>query len=207
MRNLSDKICYIVGAADFREAPNPTACDFIIAADGGYDKLKKIGITPNLLIGDMDSISEKPNGVELLKFKVEKDETDTHLALLEGERRGYRNFLIYGGAGGRSDHTFANFSTLLFATRRGLCATLVADEWEAIIIENGKVEIPYGKYDGVSVFAFAGDAVGVTVAGAKYNCDNITLTADFPLGVSNSFLGEAISVEVRRGALLIILRR
>ena len=74
-----NSVCYLVGAADFREAPRVKDGDFVIAADGGYDRLNALGITPNALIGDMDSIEEVPSGIELFKFKAEKDETDMRL--------------------------------------------------------------------------------------------------------------------------------
>ena len=102
--------CYIVGAGDFYGELSPRDGDIIIAADGGYDTLKKLGIEPDLLLGDMDSLTEVPRALEKLVYPVRKDETDTHLAYLEGVRRGYTDFVIYGGVGGRDDHTFANYS-------------------------------------------------------------------------------------------------
>ena len=69
--------CYIVGAGDFYGELSPNECDLIIAADGGYDTLKKMNITPNLLLGDMDSLSEMPEGIEKIVYPVRKDETDT----------------------------------------------------------------------------------------------------------------------------------
>ena len=96
--HMKSGICYIVGAAEFSRGFEVTKGDFVIAADGGYDRLLSMGITPDLLIGDLDSISaDVPSGIKLLKHEVEKDETDMHLAFIEGMRLGYRRFRIYGG--------------------------------------------------------------------------------------------------------------
>ena len=203
----SNGICYIVGAAECSLHVAPSSADMVIAADGGYDSLVRAGIVPTLIIGDMDSVSDVPNDVEIKKFKIEKDETDTHLSLVEGASRGYKDFVILGGVGGRSDHTFANICTLLYAKRSGLRARLVTDDEEFLVIENEKITLSRGKYCGVSVFALGGNAEGVTVKGAKYKAENITLTPDFPLGVSNSFTAEYVEIEVLSGALLIMLRK
>ena len=90
-------ICYIVGAGDFPYGFSPKDDDLVIAADGGYDHLKKNGIRCDLLIGDLDSISASADGVQTKRFPIRKDETDMHLAYLEGKARGYKEFHIYGG--------------------------------------------------------------------------------------------------------------
>ncbi len=200
--------CYIVGAGEYTALPEIEKGDFVIAADGGYDKLKAQGITPDLLVGDLDSIENAPTGVEILRFKSEKDETDMHLAFLEGERRGYREFLIYGGTGGRADHSFANYSLLLFIAKRGGRARLIGKTYEALVIENGSVTLPSekcGKY--FSVFAFGGEARGVSIKNAKYEIENACLTPDFPLGVSNEFRDTPPTVSANLGALLVIFEK
>ena len=122
-------VCYIVGAGDFHGSFTPAKDDLVIAADGGYLALMERGIRCDILLGDMDSLSELGvassdcKAPEILKFPVEKDETDTHLAYLEGARRGYTEFYIYGGTGGREDHTFANYSLLLYG-QNILCLVL-----------------------------------------------------------------------------------
>ena len=149
-----------------------------------------------------------PTGVEILRFKREKDETDMHLAFLEGEKRGYRNFKIYGGTGGRPDHTFANYSLLYYIANMGYKARLVgkAEEAEILVNESATLENgEYGKY--FSVFAFGGEARGVTVKNAAYETQNAKLTPDFPLGVSNRFCDTPPTVSVENGALLIIFQK
>ena len=198
------KTCYIVGAGDFGRGFVPQDSDLVIAADGGYATLKEKDIRCDLLIGDMDSIGEIPEGVEILTHPVEKDETDTWLAYLEGRKRGYESFEIYGGTGGRSDHTFANYCLLLKIKDDGCSARLYSDTEVAYIIKNEGIRVTGKPKNNISVFAFGGVCDGVDIKEFYYELPDGTLTPDFPLGVSNSFVTETAEISVRNGALLII---
>ena len=198
------KTCYIVGAGEFFGGIELNEGDLVIAADGGYDTLMQRGYDCHIFVGDMDSLNEKPKDVEILRFPIEKDETDTFLAYREGVKRGYTNFRIYGGVGGRIDHTFANISLLLYAKNENNTATLVADGYEIFAIKNEKTELFGKEKKTFSVFAFGEDARGVTIKGAKYEVENVSLSPAFPLGVSNSFKGEKCEIEVGCGSLLIM---
>ena len=200
-------ICYIVGAGDFHGNISPADEDLVIAADGGYDTLKRLGVRCDLLIGDMDSRTSTESGVETLVFPVEKDETDTHLAYLEGVRRGYGVFRLYGGVGGREDHTFANYSLLLHGKINGHSLTLIGNGCEVFVARNEKIRITGRVGDGVSIFAVGGNAAGVTLRGLKYTATDITLTPDFALGVSNELSEESAEISVADGALLVMVRR
>lgn len=197
--------CYIVGAGEFSEKITLTDGDFVIAADGGFDNLKKIGITPDLLIGDFDSISELPQGTEAVRYPVEKDETDSFLAYKLGVERGYREFVLLGGTGGRIDHTLANYSLMFYARREGNSLSVVGSGTRAYAVVNEKKTLVGKRGCVVSVFAFGGKAFSVSIKGLKYEADNITLQPEFALGVSNSYIndGEAY-VSVGDGALLVI---
>ena len=102
-------ICYIIGASvtdgmyiDKKDG------DFIIAADAGLASLEKLGLVADLAVGDFDSLGCIPDFENKICHPAEKDDIDTALALCEGMKRGYRTFVIYGGLGGRLDHTMAN---------------------------------------------------------------------------------------------------
>lgn len=198
------KVCAIVGAGDFfPDRFKREKYDFIIAADGGCEKLLSIGVVPNLVIGDFDS-GRVHEGIKYLRYKVEKDETDMHLAFLEGVRRGYDTFYIFGGVGGSEDHTFANYCLLYHAKKHGKQMYLIEKNAYWLVIENEAVTLN-GKTGGrLSVFAFGGEAEGVSIKGAKYEASEVKLTCDFPLGVSNSFKEAPVEISVRRGALLIM---
>ena len=197
--------CYIVGAGVFETPFKKSAGDLIIAADGGYTNLKKYGITPDLLIGDFDSIDEMPEGIERITFPVEKDYTDTALALYEAERRGYREFIILGGTGGREDHTFANYCLLSEARGRGLFAKIISKNNTAFIIKNEKISVKCDTGCHFSAFAFGKDAFGVDITGLYYEAHDLTLVPSSHLTVSNVFKEEAASVSVKDGELLIIV--
>lgn len=197
-------ICYIVGAGEFYGSFFPSDDDLVIAADGGYEALKNLNIRCDVLIGDMDSIKNVPDGVEILRHKVEKDETDMHLAYLAGRRRGYSEFALYGGVGGRPDHTFANYCLLSYIKNDGGNATLVGDGYIAYVIKNEVARVTGKAGDGISVFAFGGNAVGVSVKGLYYELDSGTLTPSFPLGVSNHFTEKDGEIGVTNGTLLVI---
>lgn len=181
--------------------------DYIICVDGGARHLKGLCVTPNIVIGDLDSADILPDGVKVLKFKSEKDETDTMLAVMHGLEQGCREFLLLGGLKGRLDHTFANLCTLQYITRHGATGRFVDADNEGYFVENGEIRFLPRKGTYISVFPFGGNAQGVTETGFKYGLDNAELTTDFPNGVSNEFLqGEGV-ISVKKGALLIILSR
>ena len=196
--------CYIFGAGDVYNPILPRHGDLVIAADGGYDYLSSHFIKPDLVIGDMDSISEAPEGVEILRFPVKKDETDMLLAFNEGYARGYRNFVIFGGVGGRDDHTFANYSLLLYAKNKGTHAILRMNGFNAQILRNETVHIALEHPKNFSLFAIGGEAV-VTVRGALYDGEDIRLSPDFPLGVSNRYRAPVTEIIVSEGTVLAFL--
>jgi thiamine pyrophosphokinase len=106
--------CLIIAAAPINDYEQLSQylnnINYIICADGGYIHARKLNLKPNVIIGDLDSIGEIPQDIEVLQFNAEKDETDTLLAVKLGIERGFKDFLIIGGLGGRLDHTYANFA-------------------------------------------------------------------------------------------------
>ena len=198
------KTCYIVGAGAFYGDFTPDGTDLVIAADGGYSTLKSLEIRCDLLIGDMDSIASIPSDVEIIRHKVEKDETDMHLAYLEGKKRGYKDFRIYGGVGGRADHTFANYCLLCYAAENGDNATLHDASSTARAVSNGELKISAEVGKTVSVFAFSGISRGVTLEGLYYELKDGELSPSFPLGVSNKVVSNDAKISVRDGTLLVI---
>ena len=204
--NARNKICYIVGAGDFYGELKPQEGDVVIAADGGFDTLKKLGITPDLLIGDMDSVTSRAQ-VKKITFPVRKDYTDTYLAYQEGVARGYTEFIIFGGVGGRDDHTFANYSLLIYAKNCNHDIKIVGERCDIFAIKNEFVRVSGKAGNHFSAFALGSDAHGVTLRGLEYEAENITLTPDFPLAVSNRFLTDHGYVEVKDGTLILMIER
>ncbi len=201
------RVCYIVGAGEFYGRIEKRPGDLIIAADGGYDTLMKMGISPDILLGDMDSIGGDADACEVLRFPIKKDETDSFLAYCEGVKRGYNIFELYGCVGGRDDHTFANYSLLFAAKDAGHFMRLVGKECDIFAMKDEAVKLRGKKEKHFSAFAFAGEAKGVSIKGLEYEAENITLSPLFPLAVSNRFTDSEAFVEVKDGRLLIMIER
>ena len=198
-------ICYLVGAGDFNENIALHEEDLLVAVDGGFDSLAKAGYTPDVLIGDLDSItSEIPESVRVLKYPKEKDDTDMFLAYRIGVRCDYTDFVILGGTGGRLDHTFANLSLLLYAKERGHNVTVIDDRAMSICIKDEAVRLSGKPGAYLSVFAIGGVAKGVSIKGTKYEVEDVVLDPAFPLGVSNEFTETDAYISVKAGALLVI---
>lgn len=199
------KRCFIFAAGDFYGLRlRPGAGDLVIAADAGYRLCQRLGIAAGLVLGDFDSMEEPP-GVATCRAPVEKDDTDTMLAVKLGLEKGCGEFYIYGGTGGkRLDHTLANFQGLLYLRRQGARGWLYGDDFLWTAIENEtltvKREVGWGL---LSVFPMAGEARGVDEAGLQYPLDHAVLRPEVALGVSNHFIAETASVTVRDGALLV----
>lgn len=218
--------CYIVGAGDFTPrgfAPGPG--DLVLAADGGYRALYSLGYMPDLLLGDFDSLGDLPLPADLpvLRFPVRKDDTDTGLALRHGLEQGFRDFALYGCAGGRVDHLLANFQSMARVSRLGATVRLAAPDYDAWALTGLAPNAPAPDAPDalapaavlalpprpggtlVSVFCQGDRAEGVTLTGLAYPLSDAALTGDFPLGVSNRRLdGQPATVAVRRGTLLIL---
>ena len=199
--------CIIFCAAGFDGLAAPLAGeDFVIAADGGLVHTKLLGITPNEVLGDFDSLGFAPEGANV--FPVEKDDTDAMLAVRRGLALGYKEFVLYGSLDGpRLDHTVANFQTLQFLSDRGATGYLAGYTTLVTVVKDGGLRFPAGKRGTVSVFCLGADAEGVTLEGLYYPLEKGTLTAGFPLGVSNHFTGEEASIFVGKGSLLVIWER
>ncbi len=198
-------VCYLVGAGSFTQRDlKRQEGDFIIAADGGFTALSAAGITPDLLVGDFDSLVTVPSDIPVKAFPPEKDLTDMAIALDEGIARGYRIFHVYGASGGRQDHSYANLQLLGGASRKGLTCKMVCPTFNVYAVTNDTLHLPKlqpGKT--VSVFSHGSLATGVTLQGLKYPLNDATLTADAPLGISNETTGDTPVITVRQGTLLV----
>lgn len=198
------KVCCIVGSVFIENIVIPKDC-YIIAADKGYQHLKSQGILPDLTIGDFDSLGYLPADTEILQHPVEKDDTDTLLAIKEGLNRGFRYFILYGCIGGeRIEHTIANLQSLSFIASQGGMGFLVESDTVITAIQNSKLMFDACESGDISVFCLGEDAEGVNIKGLHYELTNAALSASFPLGVSNHFDGKASFVSVKKGTLLII---
>ena len=202
----NDRICYVVGAMALSHALRPYAApgDYVIAADRGYDSLMAYGVTPDLVVGDFDSLGYTPKHPNVTQLPAEKDDTDMVYALRKGLELGYRRFVLLGGVGGRLEHTMANLQLLDWLTTQGAIGVLAGEKTVATAVRNGTVTFPASMSGFLSVFCNSGKAEGVSLKNLKFPLESDTLDSTFPLGVSNEFTGEEASVTVENGSLLLL---
>ena len=194
--------CVIFCAGAFHGLAEPVE-GTVIAADGGLRHLGQLELTADVIIGDFDSLGYVPQNANV--FPVEKDDTDAMLAVRKGLEIGCDRFVLYGALEGpRLDHTVANFQTLQFLADRGAQGFLVGKDTVVTVIKNGSLVLPALQEGIVSVFCMGRDAAGVTIEGLQYPLENGMLSAGFPLGVSNHFVGKEAKISVEDGSLLVL---
>ena len=201
-----NKKCIIISASDFYGLNSPiNEGDYVIAADAGYKHCLEIGVKPDLIIGDFDSYGKRPDFENIIQMPVEKDDTDTMHCVRVGIEKGFTEFEIYGGTGGkRADHTIANIQSLLYMAVNGAEGVMYGKSQMYRVIHNKTVCYPDTCKGDLSIFCLDGKAERVTLKGLKYEIENYTLTSYFPIGCSNSFIGKEATISVENGNLILI---
>lgn len=198
------KRAFIFGGGAYDELfPELFPEDIIIAADAGRKILDERGITPHITVGDFDSFGNIPDG-DAIVLPVEKDVTDSHAASDIAIEKGCEEIYIYGGMGGRPDHTFANYTLLSYLLGKGVKAFLVGEGYSISLIRDSSCVLYGKKGQTVSVFSWSEKCEGVSLKGLKYPLCEATLSNGFALGVSNSFLEDTAEISVKKGTLLIM---
>ena len=144
-----------------------------------------------------------PEKVKVLP--VEKDDTDMLAAIKEGLNKGFEEFVIYGGQGGRLAHTMANIQCLNYLKEKGAKGYLMDGNGMILVAKNETVRFKKNLEGFLSLFSLGEKAEGVTITNMKYLLDKAVVTNDFPIGVSNEFIGKESSVTVENGTLLIMI--
>lgn len=187
--------------------------DFILACDRGYDYAWEEGLWPDLVVGDFDSCGLRvADGIPVLKYPVEKDDTDTMIGIRYAVEHGMKEVVIYCGLGGRLDHTFANLQAMAFAAEHGLTASLKSNDTMVYMLKGGQAKPGYIRLAerrgwSVSLFSFSSRCEHITTKGLKYTLTDDMMVNDFPLGVSNEWAEEWAEITVGEGLLLIILSK
>lgn len=208
--------CILIGAGDLTMGELPVADnDYVIAVDGGLSYCSILNVEPDLILGDFDSVSEQEKlAVEQLKQTVPekicqlpvcKDDTDMLAAIKKGLELGYTDFRIYAATGGRFDHTLANIQCLLYLKNHGAVGYLVDGTGMVLVLQNESVHFRKELEGTMSLFALTGEAKGVNIRGMKYPLENAVITNDFPIGISNEFIGEAAEISVEDGELVCMI--
>ena len=188
--------------------------DWLIGADGGAHHLRALGLIPQTVIGDLDSLSPsdllalEQAGVEILRHPPDKDQTDLELALRLALARGADQALVLGALGDRWDQTLANLLLPAAAGLEALALRLVDGPEEIVPLHAGQqVQIEGSPGDTLSLIPLGGEARGVTTRGLEYTLTGGRLPFGATLGVSNRLIGPTAVVRLQHGLVLCILRR
>lgn len=188
---------------------------FIICADGGLKHCQKLNITPDLVIGDMDSFSDEyPKDIKSIVYPQEKDNTDTELCVDYAIEKGVEDILLVGGIGGRLDHEFSHYCIMKKALEKGVRVRSIDSRNEIfmtdkpIIIYREYLKKTDKKY--ISFFPFGGGVSGFSVNGLKYELNNASLDCGQTLTCSNEFseaadTSECAEITFDKGYLLVML--
>jgi thiamine pyrophosphokinase len=201
----------------FRQRLDET--EHVLAADSGARHLLDVGVMPEQVFGDLDSLGQEEikkledGGCRFISCLPEKNDTDSGIVLQEAIDRGYKDIRIWGALGSRPDHSYANLILLQLVYLDGLRSAFTAQEGELpeIVIEDAglRVFLPRrgqwlegkkGEY--LSLFALTPEVTGFTQKGLKYQPAGDRFFSGYPLGVSNEFLGDKVWVDWEEGILL-----
>ncbi|MBN2469141.1 MAG: thiamine diphosphokinase [Anaerolineae bacterium] len=191
-----------------RQEAGPGA--LVIGADGGARHILALGLAPQVVIGDMDSIAEddlarcRALGASVITSPPAKDETDLELALLHAVAEGATWLRVVGAMGGRLDQTLANVLLLTLPGLQGCDARLVAGRQMAWVLGPGEYDLRGAAGDTLSLVPLGGDAGPVTTTGLDYPLKEETLQFGPARGISNVFSGETARIILAAGRLLAV---
>lgn len=180
--------------------------DYVICADRGYEFASLAGVEPNLIVGDFDSYKEKISAsCEIVKLNPRKDDTDTIHSIDLAFEKGFTDFILLGALGGRTDHTFANITSLLYIADKGGRGVLLSEKERIELLNKG--EYFYEKYCGktFSLFPFGCESVCVSYRGVEYPIERYNLKSSVPLGISNVFTSEKSKIKIYDGNAILII--
>lgn len=184
---------------------------FVIGADRGAEFFRKNIITPDLIVGDFDSLSKETldffkDKVKIIKYKAEKDFSDTEGAFKESLKLNPKRIYFLGSTGTRIDHFLGNLSFLNESIEKGI-SSFIVDDFNKIFLINKEREIENSFGDFISFQSFRGDVENFSLEGAKYPLDGYTLKMGDTKTISNEFLNKKIRVKFNQGKVLVILSK
>lgn len=184
--------------------------DYLIAADGGARHMEFLGLSPAVIVGDLDSIDPalllrmQEEGSDVEQHPAAKDATDLELAIARAVRDGATEILLLGAVGGRLDQTIANL--LILAQKNWTVPLTIAEGDQLARVLRGRQSVslsgPTGGY--VSAVALSEEVTGVTYRGLEYPLENATLRLGSTRGVSNTMVSSPAQVSIESGILLVI---
>ncbi len=199
------KKCFVVGGGDFcKDIFCHDENALIIAADAGYKVLTEIGITPDIVVGDFDSLGYTPEHPVTEVHSPVKDDTDMMLAVEKGIECGCEEFYIFGATGGRIAHTLGNLQVLSFIAEKGFSGYVFDTDTVITVINGSTLAFDENASGYISLLPFGCDKATVTLKGFKYEVDSCDLPYNRPLGISNEFTGKTAILTVHSGTVIAV---
>ena len=185
--------------------------DILIAIDGGMEWFSKLNINPNILIGDLDSISKKTleelrsdKGLIIKKHPKEKDSTDMELGIDYLISNNCKEIIIFGGTGTRLDHTLANIFLLDKLNKKNIKGKIIDKNNTILIIDNNyEMKKELGKY--ISIIPITELGSTISLEGFKYDLNNYSLKFGSTMGVSNEIVDEKAYINVVKGKVVLFI--
>lgn len=214
----TQKRCILIGAGDFQSDSTieyNEQTDTVIAVDGGLLYCGMLKIEPDILIGDFDSVDEDMRKAvtiielsypeKVIRLKPEKDDTDMLVAIKWGLAAGFHEFHIYGGLGGRLDHSLANISCLLYLKHHQAEGYLFDKNNVIMVLADEEKSFQSTMEGTLSLFSMEAESI-VTIENMKYPLSYYPVKNDFPIGISNEFItGKKANIRVHKGSVVILI--
>ena len=198
--------CLIIAGGDYAPV-GPVGEDFVLACDRGLAYAQREGIVPDLILGDFDSYQGAlPEGIPVLRYPVEKDDTDAMLAVRWAADSGFDAIRLACCFGGRLDHLLSNIQTLHLAAELGMEAEARDERNELRVLRPGTYRLPYRTGWSLSLLALTEKVGGLSIRGTKYEVEDVTLQNPTTLGQSNAFVSDA-EIGFSSGVLAVICCR
>ncbi|HOB22488.1 MAG: thiamine diphosphokinase [Firmicutes bacterium] len=202
------KKAILVAGGSLSQPPSIAQEDLVIAIDSGLEHCLRFQITPQLVLGDLDSVSEgalrwaKARQLKILTFPREKDKTDTHLAVEYAISQGAEEIQIHGGIGSRFDHTLANAHLLMTIARQGAQGMLTDGEQKIFLLEEELCLMPE-KEMCFSILPLSFELSGLSIEGAFYPLENAAVSLGDTRTISNEFLDKPVKLTLKAGCALV----
>lgn len=186
--------------------------EYVICADGGLEKAEKLGLTPNIIIGDLDSVNKLvlkkylDINIELIKYPSEKNYTDMELAIEHAIEKGFKNIILIGATGSRLDHTIANVMLIEKYYKNGIHIQVI-DNNNIIQVVDKSIEIMNKKDYFVSIVPITDSIEVVSLIGFKYPLNNVNVKRGSTLCISNQIIHEKGSIKLDKGIALVFISK
>ncbi len=197
--------------ADFLSKKTEYGIDTIVACDRGYEALAAIGVTPDVVVGDLDSMSEQCRkdmeykDIEVIRLNPVKDDTDTEAAIALCAGRGAEKIYLFGATGSRVDHMLGNIELLAYAADRG-CELIIIDRHNRIRLLQHSFKITkdeqWGDY--ISFIPYSPAVEKLTLRGFKYELQDFDMKKGNTLGISNEITADTADISFSSGKLIMV---